>query len=284
MTRRPLSSAHSVMMTPQFPLGAGGAAAGLPRALAALLPASWAWTEALCLLNTFFVVGNVMQYALHQTQARYGRFSNATGVVKTAAKKDGAEAAAAAPASDSPLLSLLRYPVPARVAWFLMEAPNVLLTALVLTYATPWDELEGAPLRRRAAVALFAFHYLVRTFVYSFLIVGGKPLPLDTFLAGVLFTSVNGFVQTYHHTRPMSAAYWRQRDWTWHAAVQLVGLALFAFGFTMNQVSDRTLRMLRKSDSDTSYYIPRGFFFKWLSAPNLVGCEGAPAPAADRRH
>jgi len=245
------------------------------------LPTAWSWTEALCLLNTFFVVGNVLQYAWFDTQARYGRFTSAADAGRPERKSSEAARAPPPPSPSwpSPLQRLVddfnalpwNHPVPARVAWFLMEVPNLLCTVVVLTCATPWDELEDAPLRQRAAVALFVFHYVVRTFVYSMLIKGGKPMPLDTFLAGAVFTTVNGLVQTYHHTRPVGGAYWRHRDAAWDACAQLLGLSLFALGFVMNQLSDRTLRNLRRNDEDRGYYVPHGFFFKHLSAPNLVG-------------
>ena len=126
-------------------------------------------------------------------------------------------------------------------------------------------------------MGLFVFHYIVRTFVYSTLIKGGKPMPLDTFLAGMLFTTVNGLVQTYHHThltnpeKYIPAGDIVGKSHVVENTTRFVGFVLFFVGFFVNQLADRTLRNLRKDDNDKGYYIPHGAMFKYISAPNLVG-------------
>lgn len=50
----------------------------------------------------------------------------------------------------------------------------------------------------------------------------------------------------------------------------MVGLPLFAIGFTINFWSDEKLMNLRKP-GETGYVIPLGGLFKYVSAPNLFG-------------
>ena len=147
-----------------------------------------------------------------------------------------------------------------------METPNLVLGSYIISIA--FRRGVGSTLGW-LVVSLFMLHYFIRTIVYSQLMKGAKPMPLDVFLVGVLFTTVNGLVQTYHHLfegtikdEPLS-----------NNPRIVLGLTLFCFGFLMNQWSDDILRRLRKDESDTKYYIPQGIPFKYLSAPNLVGGE-----------
>ena len=50
----------------------------------------------------------------------------------------------------------------------------------------------------------------------------------------------------------------------------ILGLSLFILGFMINQKSDHILIHLRKP-GETSYKIPTGFLFKYVSCPNLFG-------------
>ena len=50
----------------------------------------------------------------------------------------------------------------------------------------------------------------------------------------------------------------------------ILGIVLFIVGFIINQKSDHLLIHLRKP-GETSYNIPTGFLFKYVSCPNLFG-------------
>lgn len=202
--------------------------------------------ELLALWNCVVVVGSVIKDRYYDIQSPYGRFTNA-----------------ADPSTLSHRFELRRdYPVNSRRAWFIFESPNVLIGTWVIathdrTHSTAVGEI---------AASLFMFHYLIRTFVYSALTKGAKSMPLEIVFWGMMFTMVNGFVQVKYHLssefRPQHGVY---------SFRFLLGLALFAFGFVVNQTCDHHLRSLRKNTSDGTYYIPNNVFFRRLSAANLVG-------------
>ena len=211
------------------------------------------WVEALCVFNTGWVVLKIVKdLALGET-TKYGRFTDAKGEV------------------GSKFEWRLDFPLEPRRAWFLMEVPNLVISAVVIAWFA-YAELSGikppASFRAWFTVFLFEFHYVVRVFVYSSLIRGGKPFPLHMLLLGGFFTIINGLVQSYHHLQEAKYGPVTERD----VIQMVVGLSIFWIGFGINQICDTMLRNLRKPDGkDTAYYIPRGFLFEYLSAPNLVG-------------
>jgi len=207
-----------------------------------------------CLVNTTVTVLSAVKDRALGLQSPYGRYSNARPS-----------------RSAEPRFELRAdLPVPARLAWFLMEAPNLVLGGAVAAAAAASGRGDA---HAWIVVGMFMLHYAARTLVYSALIRGGKPMPLLILALGATFTAVNGFVQTYHHlfdVQPSPVP--RQGFWgiVWVAA-RIVGFAVFAFGMFLNHYADHVLRTLRKSDEDRAYYIPRGPFFDVLVAPNLVG-------------
>jgi hypothetical protein len=184
-----------------------------------------------------------------RTYVPYGRYSNAT------------------PSLDRKFHCHPLQPVDARLAWFLMEIPNIIGGVAIMVVAKQGH--VGSNLSWLLCF-LFMFHYFFRTFIYPFLLRGSKPMPLDILCLGICFTSINGPVQTYYHLFETDLGAHRE----WHPleyARVFVGLFMFFFGFYMNQRSDSILRNLRKDDNDKGYYIPHGFFFEYISTPNFVG-------------
>ena len=230
------------------------------------------WTTTLSIFITLFVVGASSYDRLRKVASPYGRFS--TVEIKPGQPFEWK--------SDQPCVSrfclvLFQFPtngkgkktkrIEARVAWFLLEAPNVLLGTLIFftAYLTGTGSSTGW-----LVSSLFLLHYLIRLFIYSLLVRGAKPFPLNVVIYGIIFTSINGTIQVYHHL--FEVKYHYQGTWIYvHYLRILWGLSLFFTGFFVNQWSDTVLRRLRKDDNDKNYYIPHGILFDYVSSPNLVG-------------
>lgn len=146
----------------------------------------------------------------------------------------------------------------ARLAWVLMESPN-LLWAL-----SNWS--AELPLPNRVLLGAFALHYVNRTVVYPLRTIrGSKKMPASVCFLAWLFCACNGFLQARslaaHHAYPAR----------WHRSPQfLAGLALFACGMAVNVHSDEILRGLR-GPGETGYRIPRGGLFELVSGANFLG-------------
>lgn len=152
----------------------------------------------------------------------------------------------------------------ATLAWVLMEAPSPIVFGLC------W--LVGEPTRRwsiagLAFLVLWETHYLNRTFVFPFRRRGGqKDMPLSIALTALTFNLFNAYVngRWLFLIGPARGVEWL-RDPRF-----LVGAAMFAFGFFVNQQSDHILFHLRKP-GETGYKIPRGGFYRFVSCPNYFG-------------
>ncbi|XP_074144232.1 3-oxo-5-alpha-steroid 4-dehydrogenase 2 isoform X2 [Sminthopsis crassicaudata] len=83
--------------------------------------------------------------------------------------------------------------LPARVAWFLQELPSFLVPAgLIAWQPQPHFDLPGTLL-----LGLFCGHYFHRTFIYS-LLTRGSPFPLKILFPGLIFCTMNGFLQGHY--------------------------------------------------------------------------------------
>lgn len=148
-----------------------------------------------------------------------------------------------------------------RAAWIVMESPSVFgFLAVFFAGDHAWSL---APL---VLLAMWQAHYVQRTLIYPFLLrTGGKPTPMSVVGMGFLFNCVNAYV----NARAIShlASY----DASWLVDPRfLVGAALFAFGYALNRMSDRSLRNLR-APGESGYKIPRGGAFELVSCPNYFG-------------
>ena len=90
-----------------------------------------------------------------------------------------------------------------------------------------------------------------RSFIYSFLIRGGKPTPVGICFLAFAFCSVNGYIQG----RSIQLTHFRN-NWLQEPLV-MIGVATFFIGMTINIHSDHVLRNLRKP-GESGYKIPRG--------------------------
>ena len=90
-----------------------------------------------------------------------------------------------------------------------------------------------------------------RTFIYSYLIQGGKPTPIGICALAFIFCTVNGYIQV----RSIQLTHFAD-TWLWQPIV-VFGVVLFCIGLAINIHSDHILRSLRKP-GETGYKIPRG--------------------------
>jgi 3-oxo-5-alpha-steroid 4-dehydrogenase 1 len=150
--------------------------------------------------------------------------------------------------------------LPARVGWLVMESPAVLFFAFV--YARGAHRAEAAPL---ALLALWQIHYVHRTFVFPRLISGtGRRMPVMIALLAVGFNLLNGYLNAAWISEIGSYSQGYLLGWRF-----IAGSLCFAFGFTVNVVSDRQLLRLRSRAGE--YQVPQGLLFKWVSCPNYLG-------------
>jgi protein-S-isoprenylcysteine O-methyltransferase Ste14 len=151
-----------------------------------------------------------------------------------------------------------KWTLPSRLGWILMEAPSSIIPIVLFILNPSWNPVT------LLLLLLWQLHYGNRAWVYPFRIRGGeKPMPVGIMLGAFFFTSVNGFFNGWHVTHT---------DWsTWASDPRFaLGVALFCFGFFINQQSDQILFNLRKP-GETGYKIPRGGLYRFVSCPNYFG-------------
>ena len=151
--------------------------------------------------------------------------------------------------------------IPARAAWILFESPAVVVFACV--YFAGDHAFALVPL---VLLGAWQFHYLIRTFIFPFRMrETGKRIPAVIVVMAILFNVLNAYV----NARWISHLGSYSDDWLVSTPF-LVGLAMFAAGWLINQHADLVLLRLRKP-GETHYSIPRGGMYRFVSSPNYLG-------------
>jgi len=185
------------------------------------------------LLRSWFVLALVLFFVLLRITAPYGRHSREGWGVT----------------------------VGARLGWLLMEAPASVLFTL-------WF-LNGARAVSATLLVLFAMwqtHYVHRAFIYPFTLDARRRMPLVVVLMGVLFNSVNTYLNG-RYLFAFSPGY--EPDWLLDPRF-VAGAALFAAGYVLNRYADRTLRNERLKSGQRYCRIDRGIF-RYVCCPNYLG-------------
>ncbi|XP_061444340.1 3-oxo-5-alpha-steroid 4-dehydrogenase 1 isoform X2 [Rhineura floridana] len=153
-------------------------------------------------------------------------------------------------------------PVPAKLAWAVQEAP-AFLVPLILVLCSDGARLSFWP--NRTLLALFFIHYTYRSFIFPFLIRGGKPTPAFTFLLAFIFCLYNGYLQG------RSLSNYAEYSSDWLTVLRFIlGFTGWLSGLLIHVHSDNILRNLRKP-GETGYKIPRGGMFEYVSGANFFG-------------
>lgn len=147
-----------------------------------------------------------------------------------------------------------------RWGWFFMEIPSFLI---VLYFLWGSDSSSYATMLG----SLWLIHYLYRAFIFPFrLRTSHKKMPAVIVLSAIGFNGMNAGLNGYFlaHLETYTSADFS--SWNF-----ILGGALFLTGAITHQWADHRLINLRKSKSDTSYHIPTGGLFRWVSCPNMLG-------------
>ncbi|CAD5116235.1 DgyrCDS5146 [Dimorphilus gyrociliatus] len=159
-----------------------------------------------------------------------------------------------------------RYDVPStfkinvKLAWFVQELPAFLIPVLLYMFTN--SPKADQPINL-ILLGMFMLHYAQRTFVYPFLIRGGKPSAAYVVVAAFAFCVINGYMQGFYLLKVGNYP----SDWL-NSPKFMLGSTLFLFGFVMNLHSDHILRNLRKP-GETGYKIPQGGLFEYFTCGNL---------------
>ncbi len=149
----------------------------------------------------------------------------------------------------------------ARLGWIVMETPAVFVFGWI--YMQGQHRFETVPL---ILFGLWQFHYVQRTYVFPFRMRNqGKRMPVLVCLMALLFQLLNAYV----NARWIShwggyAAEWIHDPRLW------IGVSLFVGGWLINFKADTMLFALRKP-GESSYKIPRGWLYEYISCPNYFG-------------
>ena len=148
-----------------------------------------------------------------------------------------------------------------RLAWVVMEV--FVLVVLIYFIVTGENKQSVA---NKVIIGFFMVHYLNRSLIFPFrLKTSGKKMPLSIMLMGMTFNLVSGFLFGYYFGSL------KIYDISWlKTGYFIAGTCIFVLGMGINWWSDTILIHLRKP-GETGYKIPVGGFFKYVSAPNLLG-------------
>jgi protein-S-isoprenylcysteine O-methyltransferase Ste14 len=148
-----------------------------------------------------------------------------------------------------------------RLGWVLMEAPAALT---IFVFYLTGDQAQTPAL---VALVLWELHYLYRAFLYPLrLKTSGKRIPAVIVASGVFFNVVNGYLNgrwLFHFAPSYPSGFLS-------SPLFIAGIALFFCGWVMNLHADEILFSLRQP-GDTSYRIPQGGMYRFISAPNYFG-------------
>jgi 3-oxo-5-alpha-steroid 4-dehydrogenase 1 len=152
--------------------------------------------------------------------------------------------------------------VNAKIGWIIMESPAPLVFAVF--FFSDVHTLAGVPV---LFLLMWQTHYLDRAFLYPLTIrLSSKPLPISVLVAGIIFNTLNAYLNVYYITTNIS-----KYSISWLSDVRfLLGAGLFLFGFIINRQSDYILYRIRQN-TNLEYDIPRDGLYRWVSCPNYLG-------------
>jgi len=151
-----------------------------------------------------------------------------------------------------------------RFGWFILELP-----AFVFMLWFYWQGAFRFSIAPLILFSLFQIHYFHRSFIYP-LQIRVKPnarYRVILLLFGMIFNAANGALNGYFLSQ--LGTHLQNNAWLLDPRF-MMGLVLFASGFTIAKKSDAILRNLRKP-GETGYKIPMGGLYRYVSCPNYFG-------------
>ncbi|XP_071833741.1 3-oxo-5-alpha-steroid 4-dehydrogenase 1-like [Apostichopus japonicus] len=192
-------------------------------------------SEVITIMSQFMLACSIFVFlALYMLKAPYGRYANT---------------------------KVYGFGIHGKVAWFLQELPSFMIPV----YLAVFTDSSGSSKVGRVLVAVFLVHYFQRTFIFPFLLRGGKVTPVVPFILALVFCCYNGFMQGAYLLHVST-----YQDWWFSDPRFVIGIALFFLGLVINIHSDSVLRNLRKP-GETGYKIPEGGLFNYVSGANFLG-------------
>ncbi|KAI3381232.1 hypothetical protein SNEBB_010444 [Seison nebaliae] len=167
-----------------------------------------------------------------------------------------------------------------KLAWCLQECPSFFIPIFCLIgfslefseYHANFYETLNKP--KTIILSLFTFHYFYRSFIYPRLIEKCKRMSIIIMMLAGTFSIFNGTMQAitntiheYEHNHQFHA-YHKNDSFT---PPFFLGIIIFIIGFLINMHSDILLIKLRSKSSKTTYSIPTGGLFKYVSCANYFG-------------
>lgn len=167
--------------------------------------------------------------------------------------------------------------IPTLYAWIIQTSPSIIFSMLAFTFSKS-KEISGV---NRLIFMMYIFHYLHRAFVYPVLMYSDskKTVPVAISILSIIFCINNGILQGQGAAQTQYYQLWTFFGLITWARV-IVGLLIFCLGFWFNVLSDRQLRIVKKSaseedkytsESGSVYVLPRGGLFELVTNPHYLG-------------
>ncbi len=148
-----------------------------------------------------------------------------------------------------------------RLGWIIMELVSPIVFAFFFLSGQSANQVTWL------FFILWMIHYFNRSLIFPLRIkTNGKKIPLLIVFSALFFNTINAFLNGYYLGR-FSNQY--ALDWLYDPRF-IIGMGLFVIGMIINIRSDNILLKLRKP-GETSYKIPKGGLFSYISCPNHFG-------------
>ena len=161
--------------------------------------------------------------------------------------------------------------IPAKLAWFFMESPNLWIPGIIYVHYSD-AECASNPYNNRL-IMMFLIHYINRTVLYPLRMPrDANPMPISVCLLAFLYCIWNGLTQSLalgmvHCEDTISGNFM--------AIIRFyTGVFIFFTGLAINVYADSTLLNLRGKPINgrrQGYKIPRGGMFEYVSCANYFG-------------
>ena len=152
---------------------------------------------------------------------------------------------------------------PPVMGWLLLESPCLFAASLTF-FLSGGNHHALVPL---VFICIWQAHYVYRAIIFPLRInKGSKPVALSGIAFGVVFNTLNGFLNgyTFAHAQHLLNPAWLS------SPPFIIGITLMVIGVSINIHSDNILKHLRKP-GETGYKIPHGGLYRWVSSPNYFG-------------